>query len=103
MGRILFIIPFTVLTVYAAEAQTDSTGYNPAWDYQIYLKQPAKEIKELLNDNTCEPVNGKLSDDGKSIVMKNYQKKSRIYVRIIYVDGTEDDFIRSSCFIDPVL
>jgi hypothetical protein len=103
MLRAVLIGFFLLLIACACQAQTDSTGYNPNWDYQIYLKQPAKEIKELLYDNTCAPANGKIADDGKTIVIKDYQKKARIYVKVIYTDGTEDEFVRSSCFIDPVL
>ncbi len=103
MLRVISIAFFLLLIACACSAQTDSTGYNPNWDYQIYLKQPAKEVKEILYDNTCTPANGKISEDGKTIVIKDYQKKARIYVKVIYVDGTEDEFVRSSCFIDPVL
>ena len=87
----------------AVNAQTDSTGFNPKWDYQIYLKQPAVQIKEILNEKTCEPINGTLSDNKKSVIMKNYQKGARIYLKVIYQDGSEEEIIKSSCFIDPVI
>src|SRR5579871_3428018 len=99
MLRTFFLSVFVWGLVFVCKAQTDSTGYNPEWDYQIYLTKPAKEIRELLNDKTCEPVNGRISGDGKTIVMKNYPGKTRIYVKVIYTDNTEDEFVRSSCFI----
>ena len=102
MRHFFCLLVFLFITA-AAKAQTDSTGFNPKWDYQIYLKQPATQIKEILNEKTCQPINGTLSDNKKAIIMKNYEKGSRIYIKVIYQDGTEEEIIKSSCFIDPVI
>src|ERR1035438_3843842 len=92
-------ILFLLFIAGIARAQTDSTGFNPKWDYQIYLKQPATQIKEILNEKTCQPINGTLSDNKKAIIMKNYEKGSRIYLKVIYQDGSEEEIIKSSCYI----
>jgi hypothetical protein len=85
------------------KAQTSNTDGNPKWDYQIYLKQPAKEIEELYYSDRHEQINGKLSQDGKTIIVKDYEKKNPVHVKVLYQDGTIDEFIRSSCYIDPVI
>ncbi len=72
-------------------------------DYQIHLKQPAKEIKLLMYEKNFLPIQGKLSEDHKSVIMKDYQGGSKVRIKIIYEDGTEDEFVRSPCFIDPVV
>jgi hypothetical protein len=88
---------------FVSYAQTDSTYHLPKYDYQIYLKQPAKEVKELLFEKDCTPINGKLSDGKKTIIMKDYEPGTKVHVKVLYIDGTEDEFVRSPCFIDPVI
>jgi len=87
------------LTCYA---QTDSSGL-PKYDYQIYLPKEAKEIKQLLYEKDCSPIKGNISSGKKSIIMQDYEKGNKVHVTIIYLDGTEDEFVRSPCFIDPVI
>jgi hypothetical protein len=94
---------FFCLRLIPSIAQTDSTGSQPRYDYQIYLPKPAKEIKQLLYEKDCTPINGEISVTKKSIVMKGYQQGNKVHVIVIYEDGTEDEFVRSPCFIDPVI
>lgn len=35
--------------------------------------------------------------------MKDYEPGNKVYVRVLYEDGTEEEFVRSPCFIDPVI
>ena len=72
-------------------------------DFQIFLKQPAKEIKLLMYEKNFLPIQGRLSEDRKSIIMKNYEIGSKVHVKVLYDDGTEDEFTKSPCFIDPVI
>lgn len=44
-----------------------------------------------------------LSKDKKSIIIKNYEAGSKVHVKVEYEDGTVDEFIKSPCFIDPVI
>jgi hypothetical protein len=97
---ILFLFVFAGVQ---CKAQSDSIAPFPKSDYQIYLKQPAKEIKQLLYEKDCTPIDGSLSGNKKSIIMKDYEQGSKVHVIVIYEDGTEDEFVRSPCFIDPVL
>jgi hypothetical protein len=81
----------------------DTTQVQQRQDYQIYLKQPAKTIKLLMYEKNFLPIQGKLSDDRKSVIMKDYQGGNRVHVKVIYDDGTEDEFVKSPCYIDPVI
>lgn len=56
-----------------------------------------------MYDKNFLPIQGKLSEDRKSIIMKNYEQGNRVHIKVVYDDGTEDDFTKSPCFIDPVI
>lgn len=71
--------------------------------HQIYLKEPAKSIDLLENEKTCEPIKGRLSPDGKSIYIDEYPEKTTVRARVTYENGKSDEFVRSPCYIDPVL
>ena len=104
MLRFLSILFFASMVSAGCYAQTDDTYEEPKFDfYQIYLKKPAKEIRELLYNKTCEPINGTLSKEKKTIIMQDYEPGNKVYVQIIYLDGTEEEFVRSPCYIDPVI
>jgi hypothetical protein len=72
-------------------------------DYQIYLKQPAKSIKLLMYEKDFTPIQGIISEDKKSIIIKNYKTGTRVHVKVEYEDGTFEEFVKSPCFIDPVI
>ncbi len=103
MFRVLIILCCCVLKVHSVCAQSDSIPGLPKYDYQIYLPKPAKEIKELLYEKDCTPIKGNISDGKKSIIMQGYEHGNKVHVVVIYIDGTEDEFVRSPCYIDPVI
>ena len=72
-------------------------------DFQIFLSQPAKIIRLLMYEKDFTPIQGKLSEDRKSIIIKNYKTGSKVHVKVEYEDGTIDEFIKSPCYIDPVV
>ena len=72
-------------------------------DYQIYLKQPAKTIKLLMYEKDFTPIQGIISEDKKSIIIKNYKTGTRVHVKVEYEDGTFEEFVKSPCYIDPVI
>ena len=49
------------------------------------------------------PIQGTLSEDRKSIIIKDYKTGSKVHVKVEYEDGTVDEFVKSPCFIDPVV
>jgi hypothetical protein len=106
-----FIVSVSLLTIsFVSKAQTDNSSVKtpaeqvqPKQDFQIFLKQPAKQIKLLMYEKNFLPIQGKLSDDKKSIIMKDYEKGSQVHVKVVYEDGTVDEFTKSPCYIDPVI
>ena len=72
-------------------------------DFQIFLKQPAKSIQLLMYEKNFTPIQGTLSKDKKSIIIKNYEKGSKVRVKVQYEDGTIEEFLKSPCYIDPVI
>jgi hypothetical protein len=104
MGRYVFLSVVLIFASNVCFAQTENNNSAlPRFDYQIYLQKPAKEIKELLFYKECTPIKGKISDSKKNIIMKDYEPGNKVYVRVLYEDGTEEEFVRSPCFIDPVI
>ena len=71
--------------------------------HQFYLTEPAIKILEIQYDKDCIPVNGRLSEDGKTVLIKDYAEHSRIYVKILKADGKVEEISKSPCFIDPVV
>ena len=98
--NLIICICFFKLAPAAAQSGSDSL---PKYDYQIYLPKPAKEIKQLLYEKDCTPINGNISDTKKAIIMQGYEHGNKVHVIVVYTDGTEDEFVRSPCFIDPVI
>jgi hypothetical protein len=103
---------FLLISIFLFLKTESSFAQNPATDsllakrihgYQIHLKQPGKEIRLLMYEKNFLPVHGRLSDDHNSIIMDNYEHGNKVHVKIIYEDGTTDEFVRSPCYIDPVI
>lgn len=49
------------------------------------------------------PIQGRLSEDKKSVIIQNYRSGSKVRIKVEYEDGTVDEFVRSPCYIDPVI
>lgn len=94
---------FTLFLVYSNALFSQDSKPVQRTDYQIFLKQPAKEIKLLMYEKSFLPIQGKLSEDRKSIIMKDYETGSKVHVKVLYEDGSEEEFTKSPCFIDPVI
>ena len=97
----LVCICFFFFHLNSVSAIEDSTRIQK--DFQIYLKQPAKSIKLLMYEKDFTPIQGTLSEDRKSVIIKNYKTGTKVHVKVEYEDGTIDEFIKSPCFIDPVI
>jgi hypothetical protein len=70
--------------------------------FQFHLEKPAERIENLRYENTDESIKGKVSEDGKRIIMDNYKKGQRIKFDAIYKDGSREEVKKSPCYIDPV-
>lgn len=84
-------------------AQNDNTYTPPKWDYQIYLQKPAKQVDQVLYYKSCDPIENKLSDTRKTVIMHNYETGNKVYLRVEYEDGTFEEIVRSPCYIDPII
>lgn len=102
MRNLFFTASFVFVCAFGM-AQSDSSSTEPRYDYQIYLKQPAQQILELKYDKDCTPINGTLNPEGKRVIMKDYEKGSKVYLQILYFDGTVEELRKSPCYIDPVI
>ncbi len=71
--------------------------------HQIFLDFKVKEILELKYATDSLPVDGKLSVDGYSIIIKNYPGDKSIKAKLIDEKGEEKEVSKSRCFIDPVI
>lgn len=96
------LVSFLLLFTITAYSQNDKNSVTKT-DFQIYLKQPAREIKHLMYEKNFLPIQGKLSEDRKSVILKNYEDGNKIRIKVIYDDGTEEEFTKSPCYIDPVI
>ncbi len=94
----LFLFFYTVIAVSAQEPSEKKIT-----DYQIFLTKPAKNIKLLMYEKNFVPIQGKISEDKKSIIIKNYESGSKVHVKVEYEDGTVEEFVKSPCYIDPVI
>ncbi len=99
--RLIFLGFLFTISANICQADEDSTRVNR--DYQIYLKQPAKSIKLLMYEKDFTPIQGIISEDKKSVIIKNYKKGSKVHVKVEYEDGTVEEFVKSPCYIDPVI
>jgi hypothetical protein len=101
MRKAIFTFFVAIACIDLAIAQ-DSTSVKKQ-DFQISLPHPAKEIKYLLYEKDFLPIQGKLSDDKKSVIIKDYKAGAKVRIKVEYEDGTVDEIIKSPCYIDPVI
>ncbi|MFI5218629.1 MAG: hypothetical protein ACHQNT_03995 [Bacteroidia bacterium] len=106
--KIIFAMPFLFFSSLSF-SQSPVSKPEPKFEepkfeeHQFYLTEPAIKIMEIQYDKDCTPVKGKLSDDGKTIFIKDYSEHSRVYLKFLKADGKVEEITKSPCFIDPVV
>jgi len=91
------------IPVMAQSLKTDSIFVpGKLRQYQFQLDESVESIDQLRYDQSGEPINGKLSPDGRRVVMDNYKKGQRVKLTVTYADGRSEEVTKSSCYIDPV-
>lgn len=101
---IVFILIASKIYSQNSDLKKDENQDEPKYElHQFYLKDPAIKILEIQNDNDCTPVRGKLSEDGKTVFIKDYTEHSRVYFKFLKADGKVEEVSKSPCFIDPVV
>jgi hypothetical protein len=70
--------------------------------HQVFFDFPIKELLEMSYTDGV-PVDGELSPDGYSLIIKNYPGNKSVRVRFLNETGQQESITKSRCFIDPVL
>ena len=101
---IVLLFSVSKISAQNPDLKKDEKQDEPKFElHQFYLKDPAIKILDIKYDNDCTPVNGKLSEDGKTVFIKDYTEHSRIYFKFLKGDGKVEEITKSPCFIDPVV
>jgi len=69
--------------------------------YQLFLDFELKSIEKLEYEKSDKPLKGYLDADKTSIVLENYDGKSRVKVTGKDIHGQLREVKKSTCFIDP--
>ena len=73
--------------------------------HQIYLDEKATELLDIKyhNDDQDIEIDGNLSSDGYSLIIKNYQLNKAVSVKVLLENGEVKEILRSKCHIDPLV
>jgi hypothetical protein len=82
-----------------SQNETDTSGIQHGKTYEIKLKAPVKCIQEIEYDKTGKEPNWKLSEDHKTIYIRDYIINTRIRLKVQYETGREEDYTQSPCSV----
>ena len=101
---LLMLLFFSSINFLNAQTLKSDSLFVPGGvkQYQLHLDKPVKSIEWLKYENSGEPIKGNLAPDKIRVILDNYKKGSRVKLKVTYEDGTVEEVVRSSCFIDPV-
>jgi len=69
--------------------------------YQMFVDFEIQSIQKIEYEKELKPLKGYLDEDKTSIVLDNYDGKSRVKVTCKDIFGETHEIIKSRCFIDP--
>jgi len=69
--------------------------------YQIFLDEPAREIQRAIYKSNGKRIRSELSDDGTTIILRDYKGRSTVKVLVVYKDGRVEEIVKPSCHIVP--
>lgn len=69
--------------------------------YQLFLDFKIQSIQKIEYEKENKRLEGYLDEDKSSIVLDNYDGKSRVKVTCKDIFGETHEIIKSRCFIDP--
>lgn len=69
--------------------------------YQMFVDFEIQSIQKIEYEKELKPLKGYLDEDKTSIVLDNYDGKSRVKVTCKDIFGDTHEIIKSRCFIDP--
>ena len=104
---ILFTFLLTVTGINFSNAQqAGSDHFHDAEGntyHQLFVDFRITEIIEMKYHSDNTTVEGELSADGYSVIIKNYPGDQSVTLVVKDADGVRKEFTKSRCFIDPVL
>ena len=71
--------------------------------HQMFLDFKATELLKLIYTLDETPVEGTLSTDGYSVIIKNYPGDKAVKAVVKDESGTEKEVTKGRCFIDPII
>lgn len=71
--------------------------------YKFELRLPTQCIDKMVYQKTGKEVEHELSDDGKTVYIKNLVQGQSVKVECTYKNGSRDSFIKSPCTLELVV
>lgn len=101
----LFALLFGFAGSASAQEKKSDIFHNSNGDsfHQFFLDFKAQKILEIKYTTDETPVEGELSVDGFSVILKNYPGDKAVKVKVLNESGEEKEVTKSKCFIDPVI
>jgi len=103
---LLFSVFFSLGTLSSFAQSVPKDGFHDADGntyHQLFLDFQVKEILELNYGADTQPVQGELSSDGFSVIIKNYPGNQSVKLKVKDLSGEMHEIVKSKCYIDPVL
>ena len=100
--KTLILVTLIISILFPFTAFTQEAPTNPELKelHQIFLDEPIKKINKLehMNDDAT-PIEHRISPDGKSIHMINYNGEGGVKAEVVTLEGKVEEIIRSKCYI----
>jgi len=71
--------------------------------HQVFVDFHISEILEIKYSTDESPIEGELSTDGYSVIIKNYPGDKSVKLIVKDDKGVQKEVVKSRCFIDPVI
>ena len=69
--------------------------------YQIFLKEPIREIQRAVYKHDGKRIKTEIGNDGKTIKLLDYKGRSTVSILVKYADGRVEEIVKPSCHIVP--
>jgi len=93
-----YFVNFCTAQIIIEQKDADSYIYDT---YQLFLDFKIQSIQKIEYEKEKKTLEGYLDEDKSSIVLDNYDGKSRVKVTCKDLFGETHEIIKSRCFIDP--
>jgi hypothetical protein len=103
---LLYTVFFSISTICSTAQSIPRDGFHDADGntyHQLFLDFQVKEILEMNYGTATQPVQGELSKDGFSVIIRNYPGNQSVKLKVMDQKGEIQEVVKSKCYIDPVL